>query len=506
MNNIANIINFVRAVEPRVEDDSYLLPTLKNELELCRRHDFRSTVLLQYDALISEDYRVLLNEYADETEKGLWFEVVKPLCEACGIEWRGRYPWDWHNDVGFLIGYEPEDRKKLIDEAFERYKYYFGAYPEVAGSWHIDAFSLAYMTEKYNIKAACICKEQSGTDGYTLWGGFFNGVYYPCKNNMISPAVSKENQINVPVFRMLGSDPIYQYDLGLGDPEKGQAVATLEPVYGNAGADKKWVEWFLDESFGEKSLSVSYTQFGQENSFGWDKIGRGLSMQFDILERKIADGRINLMTLGEAGKLFSSLYSVTPPQTVCADSDIRMNGYKTAWYQCRKYRVDFLYQSGSFRLRDLYLYEDAYKENYLSKRVNGHNCGYYALPVTDGFRFSKGGTVAGIYVCGADCGDYRSSTDENGTVTITAGNVRATADEDGIEINLPDGAYLRFEYSKECRVPYIRAEKKELFMSAKEFPDAPEYSYSLKLNKGFFTDLGGHIDIFPENNIIKIII
>jgi hypothetical protein len=43
------------------------------------------------------------------------------------------------------------------------------------------------------------------------------------------PAQTAANQIPVPVFRMLRSDPIYQYDAA--NPGEGQIVVTLEPVY-----------------------------------------------------------------------------------------------------------------------------------------------------------------------------------------------------------------------------------------------------------------------------------
>ena len=160
MKNIANIINFVRACEPRVSDDSFLFSTTKEELELCRKFGFKSTVLLQYDALTDPKYIQLIKENCDLAEVGLWFETVQPLVENCGLEWRGRFPWDWHSDVGFLVGYLPDERIKLIDEAFEKFKEIFGCYPAVAGSWHIDAFSLNYMYEKYGIIASCNCKEQ----------------------------------------------------------------------------------------------------------------------------------------------------------------------------------------------------------------------------------------------------------------------------------------------------------------------------------------------------------
>jgi len=43
------------------------------------------------------------------------------------------------------------------------------------------------------------------------------------------PAQNEKNQLPVPVFRMLGSDPVRQYDQGVSS--NGQGVITLEPVY-----------------------------------------------------------------------------------------------------------------------------------------------------------------------------------------------------------------------------------------------------------------------------------
>ena len=129
MKNIANVINFARGCEPRCEDDSYLFPTLREEMELCKRYDFCSTVLLQYDALIRPDYRALLEEFGDAVEPGLWLEVVQPLAEAAGIPWRGRYVWDWDIRCNFLSAYTPDERKRMIDAAFRTFRDIFGAYP-----------------------------------------------------------------------------------------------------------------------------------------------------------------------------------------------------------------------------------------------------------------------------------------------------------------------------------------------------------------------------------------
>ena len=108
----------------------------------------------------------------------------------------------------------------------EKFKSIFGRYPSSIGSWFIDAHSLEYMYDKYGIIASCNCKDQYGTDGYTLWGGYWNQAYYPSRLNGYMPAQTAKGQIPVPVFRMLGSDPIYQYDTGVGHTIQG--VITLD--------------------------------------------------------------------------------------------------------------------------------------------------------------------------------------------------------------------------------------------------------------------------------------
>lgn len=228
-NNILNIINFVRASEPRSEDDSFLLTTFKREVDLCVEYNFPATFLFQYDSLVLPEYTDYIKTVFPDAQTGLWFETVGQLVKKCGIEWRGRNDWDWHNDVGFLIGYTPKEREKLIDEAFDEYKNVFGKFPSVIGSWHIDAYSLNYISKKYHVDAACICKEQTGTDGYTLWGGVYSGAYFPSVNNMLCPAQTRENQTDIPVFRMLGSDPIAQYENGIDTENKHQAWTRSNP-------------------------------------------------------------------------------------------------------------------------------------------------------------------------------------------------------------------------------------------------------------------------------------
>lgn len=511
MKNIVNIVNFVRFCEPRSENDSYLFTTTKEELELCRKYSFPSTVLLQYDAMIDEEYINLIKEYKDNTEIGLWLEVVKPLTEAVGIEWRGRFPWDWHNDVGFTVGYAPEDREKIIDEAFNKFKEIFGHYPSFCGSWHIDAYSLKYMYDKYGISASCNCKEQYGTDGYTIWGGIYSGAYYPSKYNMLCPASTKENQIDVPIFRMLGADPIYQYDMNLGDINACQHVTSLEPVYRNSGSNEKWVRWYLSENFNNKGISLSYTQAGQENSMGWEDISKGLPMQFEILDKMQKDGKIEIMTLADSGIWFKNNFKLTPPQAQMFDSDINNNKHKTLWYNCKNYRLNILYEQGKIWIRDLYLFDEMFKEKFLDVKEESHNCSYYTLPVIDGFRFSNKNTRAGLYFYrhGNEIkfnSPWRTFEKNGGANIYLDEDLKITADENSIFIRCKEASwYLYAVNAPDADTPYVSAVNKTLKMRFKNFGDE-YFEYELKLSKGYYKSSENGFIIFPEDGEIKIII
>ena len=493
MKKYANIINFARGCEPRAEDDSYLLPTLKNELELCGRLGLRSTVLLQYDALVREGYRDLCRQYEDEIEIGLWLEIVEPLCEKAGIRWNGRYEWDWKIDCNITVAYTKEERARLADAAFEGFREYFGYYPGVAGCWIIDAFTLDYINEKYKPDAFCVCRDQYGTDGMTLWGGVYNGGYYPSKKNMIVPARERKDQIDLPVFRMLGPDPLYQYDIGLGSPEERQGVSTLEPVYPYGGGSEKWVDWYFRENYGNPALSHAYAQFGQENSFGWDDIGGPLEMQLKKLREKEKSGGIEVLTLGETGRRFKAAYDETPVNSLLTLTDWKGEGNKGLWYYSKYYRVNVYSDGKRVWIRDLQLYSDDFEQDHLNTVCKANRCAAFALPVIDGFRFSQGSVRAGLYPCIAGevikTARFNAKELDERSIRLDCSEIGFTLLEDRIVVDMPAEAELKFVYADLPYIPYKSHDEKMLRLNFSGF-DGRSFDYELKLEKGSYTGSG----------------
>lgn len=395
--NQVNIINFIRGIEPREPVD--LLEPVREQLALVQQHRLPATWLLQYDALIDPAFTQLLQETDPLQEIGVWFEVVQPLAEKAGIVWRGRYAWDWYAHVGFSVGYTPQERERLADVLMADFHDIFGYYPQSVGSWFIDAHLLAYLSDKYAITASCNCKDQWGTDGYTLWGGYYNQGYYPSKKNSFMPAQTVDQQIPVPVFRMLGSDPIYQYDAQLGT--NGQGVVTLEPVYNGVeggGGIPEWVRWFFDVNFRAEQVSFGYTQVGQENSFGWARIQDGFIDQIELLAQKQAEGVLRVATLADTGRWFKRRYPVTPASSLSALTDWKEEGHQSIWYYSRYYRINLLRKDDQFHMRDIHRYDASYEERYLQHVCEDRFSRYDTLPIIDGALWSDDQTEAGLYV------------------------------------------------------------------------------------------------------------
>jgi hypothetical protein len=492
---IVNIINFIRQLEPRSADgmEEVLYRTTASQVEVLNEYGLKSTFLLQYDALINPRYQVLLQvKPVEGTEIGAWWEITQPHVEAAGLEWRGRYPWDWHADVGFSTGYTQEEREKLVDVYMNKFKEVFGYFPKSVGSWFIDAYTLNYMYEKYGIVSCCICKDQYGTDGYTLWGGYWNQAYYPSRINAYMPAQTEDGQIPVPVFRMLGSDPVYQYDSGLGTIW--QQVVTLEPVYAGGdggGCSQKWVKWFFDMIDRGECLGFNYLQAGQENSFTWDRMKDGLLLQFPMIKEYSDKGRFTVQTLSESGSWFRDRYRVTPATSVVAEDDFKQTAKKSIWYDSRYYRVNVYWDGSDFKFRDIHLFDERMKGNYYENVCTTSNCSFMTLPLVDGFVWSTAENLACMRIMadgeavsvGAPVVKRRGKNTLVATALCSIGKLRIVMKEGRMKVRIahPKKTWsLQLFAAPSATLPFKSAEGRTV---RAEFNG---YEYSLNLSRGSF--------------------
>jgi hypothetical protein len=380
---IVNLYNFVRNSDSRLANsEEILFETTRRQIELIKSANLPATWALQYDALLNPRYQKLFKEQLGTNDEiAAWWELPRPLVEKAGLKWRGRHDWDWAANVGFSPGYTPAERRKLVDVYMADFKAIFGCYPRTVGSWYIDEVTLAYMGEKYGIVASCNCKDQVGTDGYTLWGGYWNQAYYPSRLNAYMPAQTKAAQINVPIFRMLGSDPIYQHGTTPG-------MFTLEPVYPAAGGSADWVAWFMNNLIHQPALAFGFTQAGQENSFGWEAMKTGLTQQVALFAAQAKAGEIQVETLAQAGQWFLNHYTLTPPTSVVCLDDWKHENRQTIWYDSRFYRVNILWENGTFFIRDMHRFNENMVSATHDTALTTTALAYGTLPVMDGALWS----------------------------------------------------------------------------------------------------------------------
>ena len=518
---IVNFINFIRKVEPRnnSKQDRYLYKATRNELKQLNDYGFRSTFLLQYDALISPEFQRLMKKAeSDGHEVGAWWEITEPHVKKAGLEWRGRYPWDWHAHVGFATGYTPQERERLVDVYMEEFRNIFGYYPTSVGSWFIDAHTLAYMYDRYNIVASCNCKDQVGTDGYTLWGGYWNQAYYPSRLNAYMPAQTEEGQIPVPVFRMLSSDPIYQYYSGLGDNSQG--VLTLEPVYtdaGGGGGVQKWIDWFLPAMVESESLTFNYVQAGQENSFGWKSMKKGLEMQMPVFRKLTDEGQFRVETLSESGRWYKENYPVTPVSAVTVSDDFLNEDKSAIWYDSRFYRAGLYWSGTEFIIRDIHMFDEKIESDYLRKPLTTTYCEYTTPPFVDGFYWSSENELAGLRLVTFKADgtsseipvkSHKSMETEEGVLAVLCntdyGQFELLFNEDAMTVSFAPAKgseslewALEFTAAIKDKLPFTNISEKAISASYKG------YDYSVRLLEGSFSQKNSDFakwQILPQDN------
>lgn len=492
---IVNIINFIRGIEPREDVD--LITPVREQIKLMKELRLRGTFLIQYDALINPEYQELMKALDPaQFEIGVWYEIVQPMVEKAGIKWTGRFPWDWHTNCGFPVGYSKEQREMLVDILFEDFKGIFGYYPRVFGSWLYDAHTIRYISNKYEIDALCNCKEQYGTDGYTLWGGYYGQGYYPSKKNPLMPAQNECEQIPAPIFRMLGSDQVYQYDCGLSidtNEQHSQNVITLEPVYTGiegGGGVPAWVDWYTRENFNGECLSFGYTQCGQENSFGWSEMSEGLTYQFKLFAKMQSAGKIAVEPLGDTGRWFKKTYKSTPASTITAHNAFDNDKLSSVWYSSKKYRINFIENDTELKIRDLHVFDESYPDPFEDKVCETNDAAYETLPVVDGNRYSGNGVHAGMYLLDRKSGtlltcDKLKFTDlGDGSAKLTYGSVEVELSESELKITAPKPFVLENRIGKDGgHLPTIVSQ------SANEIVlDYTGTEYKITLIKGFFKD------------------
>jgi len=291
-----------------------------------------ATWLVTFDIL---DNPVMVSEiknFNKSQETGLFLEISKNFAGASGVEYHETGSWHFANAV-LLSGYTQEERIKLIDKIFEKYKSIFGSYPTSAGSWWTDSFSLNYMKEKYGITADLGCADQQATDNYFLWGQYWSIPYYPSKFHTGIPAQSKDTKIGVVRFQWAARDP------------RGGYYSSLESIQDNPKIFKKLLDLYVqkhDNQFGQITVGLE----GDLTPSVYDGV---YAEQMNI----VAKSGYEVTTMKQFAQWYQNQFpDISPEHKISSDG--------ATWYQNPKIRTGTI----DGKIIDTRIYDDRFMEPY----------------------------------------------------------------------------------------------------------------------------------------------
>jgi hypothetical protein len=313
---------------------------------------------------------------------------------------------------------------------------------------------------------------------------------------------------------MLGSDPVRQYDTGLGTTWQG--VITLEPVYPEAGGSATWVNWFMKELVEGACMEFAYTQVGQENSFTWDAMSKGFEIQLPLISQLRDQKKVKVETLAESGQWFKDHFKVTPATSVTVNEDLNGSNRKTVWFNSRNYRVNLLWEDSTLRIRDIHLFNENYADFYTTGVATSNVCTFNTLPFVDGNIWSTNEQIAGMrlkaLVDGKEIllkGEYPVVTDSiSGKLHIvwplkSINSILVTdLDENGmtmkIEGNQSIDWYFDMTTADNAVLPYKKINPCQIDC---QFDGM---DYSIFAIEGSFSKLGKAFRVSPKHNFLKL--
>jgi len=353
------VINPLRGNDFWQTKDQSPLDFVSFQKKLFKKVGVDATWLLRPDVLFDSDLSSFFtdDEFKND-ELGVFLEVTPLWAKKAGVAYIGGRGWSLAEDV-FLSGYNPKDRKKLLGSAFERFKEIFGYYPKTIGAWHVDPYTANLAREKYKIEAILICADQFSTDGYQIWGGWWGVPFYPSKKNLLVPAASKKDKLDVVILWWAARDPLNGYG-----PSVAESTFSVQ-VNDYATYHKLDASYF--SSLADLYLNPREGEFGQltiglENGYELKTYGNGFRKQVIILSQK---GTAFVKASEFASWYKSRFPNLSPPHQI-GGKDLLGSQKEAEWIMDINKRVGLVKKSNDkWVVRDLRLYQPAWPDPYL---------------------------------------------------------------------------------------------------------------------------------------------
>lgn len=389
--HFVSFTNPVRGIEEGESPDQGPLDLPKYQYQLAKENNFPVDWLLRFDAVdnatISAYFKTISATDSSQTV-GSFLEITPKLALVAQVKYPDGEYMSQANRI-FLSGYSQPDRLRLIDAYMALFYDVFGYYPKVIGAWHLDAYSLAYLSDHYSVLSAVICDEQYSTDRYRLWGGYLGSPYYPSKLNFLIPATERDDRINIVLTKWAQRDPFNFY--GRGSESN---YSTQVNDYTAQGQDTNFFSSLISIYSNGDFNEFTQSNIGLENGYSLPQYRNEIKASYAAL--RASEGRDNLRFISSVdfAKWMRTRYSFTNPAYFFKTTDVtgRQNG-TVYWYQNPFYRLGIRSDDGKTEILDFRVYNHNEGEDYYLTKNISRSLYSEVFPLIDSVKY-QGATIS----------------------------------------------------------------------------------------------------------------
>ncbi|MBI2019266.1 hypothetical protein HYS95_01185 [Candidatus Daviesbacteria bacterium] len=312
--------------------------------------------LFTYDVLQNPKVAEIVKQMDLRQDLGIFLEVTPEFAKNSKVVYNKTDSWHRSNSI-FLSGYTQEDRKKLIDTVFEKFKLNFGYFPKSVGAWWVDSFSLEYMKTKYGVTATLGCSDQFHTDGYSLWGQYWSIPFYPSKLHAGMPARNLQNKLDIVSFQWASRDPLNGYS-----GERASSFSTQD--YFTRGLSEDYFEKLIGLYALKHNNQFGQITLGLEGDFPAENYKSLYASWMNIIVKLSKENNITVSNMQDFSLWYRKTFPDLSPAHLIETDDLLGSSTKVIWYQSPAYRMGLIYNKDNQEVKiiDWRVYQDNFEE------------------------------------------------------------------------------------------------------------------------------------------------
>jgi len=280
------------------------LDIFKTQQRLAHENGLKVTIHMTYAALFNKEAVETAKNDHDVYGDEIALSLLGLPCE----EFREKY-----KTKDFCIWmFSMEDKKRIVDDVFEKFRDIFGFYPESTGSYYMDADLTNYIKEKYpSVKCAVATCWEEGPKAYhtcnNSWYTLFDGgpwaPWIPSKQNTHAPAADESEDSGIVAIPHLSRDLIACYD-GNGSNFGTHPQNVLRGmIYDSKTWEYPYLYNLIDQYRAQEKYNNGYAYNMMFVGPGWmNKMGRW-EAPYELLLKSYSDGCKYYGDLKKQGKL-----------------------------------------------------------------------------------------------------------------------------------------------------------------------------------------------------------